>query len=201
MLKKLAPGDRFKLSLFDLNRPPAAVPPSPTVPVDFVEVTGRRYKLRHPKPVPNEPDASPVEAGTHAHAYRNFLWIPWIPGKVSYVPLTLGLPVITGLMTGCWLVVFTLNGQTCFGHIGTEGGPNTANSLQVKNAWKIAVGRRMVTPVSAFNPVNYGPGGESIFGALSINRHFYTITCNRAMTSFVVAAITRAAGQQSPQFM
>jgi len=43
-------------------------------------------------------------------------------------------------MSGCWLVTFRMNGQTFFGHIGTDSA-SLANTENVKNAWKIAINR------------------------------------------------------------
>jgi hypothetical protein len=206
MLKKLTPGDRFRLSLYELNRPPR-IPALAlaNIPADFVQVSDRRYKLRHPQPVPNglpnEAPASPVEAGTHASPERNFLWIPWLPGKVSYAHPQPGLPIITGLMSGCWLALFRLNGQTYFGHIGTEDSPNAPNSLKAKNAWKIAIGRGMVTPIGVFNPAATAVG-DAVFGAVSANNHLYTISCTKGTGgTFIVAGITRAVGQPHPVFL
>jgi len=203
MLKKLTPDLRFILSVMALNRPPAVLQ-TPGAPVDFVAVTDRRYKLRHvkPNPVEGRPDACPVEPGTHTNPERNFMWLPWVEGRISYIPLTNNIPIVTGLMSGCWLVVFRMNGQDCFGHIGTELSPQHPNSLRAKNAWKVAVGSRKITPVKAFNPVEYGPGTMKTFGALSVHHTFYTIGCSVDGNTFQVVAKTRvpAPPLAPPQF-
>jgi len=107
---------------------------------------------------------------------RNFLFFPWIQGKISYVVLNQNLPVFTGPMSGCWLVIFTLNGETCFGHIGTFMNPWTPDSIQAVNFWKIAVGTRKVTVIKGFKPI--AEGSQVGFGALSVHRDFYTIGFN-----------------------
>ena len=209
MLKDLAPGDRFRLSLYELNRPPR-VPPLAlaNIPADFVQVSDRRHHLGDLQPVPNgapnEPPARPVETGTHASPKRNFLWLPFLPGKVAYAHPQAGLPIITGLMSGCWLARFILNGQSYFGHIGTEDLPQTPNSLQAKNAWKIAIRRGMVTHSEVFSPAaaGQGPTGDAIFGALSGHNHFYTIACNKGTGgTFIVVGIERREGQPIAAFL
>jgi hypothetical protein len=194
MLKKLTPDLHITLRFYELNRPPANLV-TPGAPVGFVEVPQTMYKLRHekphPQPLPGNPNCCPVEVGTHAHPERNFYWLPWIPGKVSFMKVNQPFPIITGLMSGCWLVLFTLNGQTCFGHIGTDLGPNTANSLDAKNAWKIAKNARKIIPVNSFNPVAHGRPSGYTMGALSAHRHFYTIRLTDDRNTYKVVETVR----------
>src|SRR5437016_5586767 len=48
---------------------------------------------------------SGVRAGTGLKAHRNFKWLPWLPGAISEVALV-GADVLTGPMSGCWLVTY-----------------------------------------------------------------------------------------------
>jgi hypothetical protein len=73
------------------------------------------------------------------------------PGKVSYAVVTAGgLPILTGEMTGCWLVLF-IERPNLLRHIGTEAF-KPENSLKAKNAWKVAVGRGIVQPLRPPTP-------------------------------------------------
>jgi hypothetical protein len=54
---------------------------------------------------------------------------------------------------------------------------NTATSpetIAVKNSWKIATGRQLVTLESQFNPSQYSKTDQT-FGALSASGQFYSI--------------------------
>jgi hypothetical protein len=208
MLENLARGDRFQLSLYDLNRPPRVPTLAlPNIPADFVQVSDRRYHLGDLQMVrnagPGEPPARPAESG--AGRERNFLWLPFLPGKVTYAHPPAGLPIITGLMSGCWLACFRMNGQSYFGHIGTEDLPRMPNSLQAKNAWKISVGRGMISHTNTFNPAAHGHvsgTGDAVFGALSADNHFYSIDCKKGTGgTFAVLGVMQVTGQPIVAFM
>ena len=179
MLTRLVPNLLFRFDQQTANRPPAG-PQPPNQPYDFVRVEDRRYRLRHPVTVGTQ-SVSPAVAGRHIHAYRNFKWLPWVLGKVSYVPLN-NTTIVTGEMSGCWLMLFTLNGQLCFGHIGTYSNSTDANTLQAIQAWKIAVRSGQVTPVRAFNPVTVGPGTPKTFGAVNAAGQLHTIGLDKVMS-------------------
>jgi hypothetical protein len=213
MLKKLAKNTRFLINVGELNKGPKVPTLAlPGHPDHFVQVSDRRCKLSAPQPVPVPPGQPPhpegsvsrVESGNDQDPERNFLWLPFLPGKISYTRPVPGLPIITGLMSGCWLGTFTMNGQTYFCHIGTEDLPNSPNSLQAKNYWKIAVGRHQITPQSLFSPQGLG---DKTFGALTTDNQFCTLACKAAPvgtanfgTICIVLAITRVAGQAKPVF-
>ncbi len=107
-------------------------------PPGFTLVDGRNYKLAEAEGLGflNTTRTSVVAPALAAHpnAHRNFRWLPWIPGKISYAPLA-GSDLFTGPFTGCWVVIFRLGPATCLGHIGTDASPITPNSPQVKAAW------------------------------------------------------------------
>jgi hypothetical protein len=121
--------------------------------------------------------------GIHHDRLREFVWLPYIPGYVAYTAMQPGLPILTGKMDGCWLVLFTMGGQTWFGHIGTEGNAFTPASMQAKNAWTIALGTRVITSLGAFDPVRSSKPvqGDTTLGALAADRKFYVIDCHRGI--------------------
>lgn len=168
MLQKLIVDRYLTLPAFDQSAPAA----SPGMPADFSLVPNRLYNIQESsisiiKPGQRQETnilqklsmplkTSQVTTGAHAtKAHRTFRWLPWLCGKVSCVPLA-GADILTGRMSGCWLVIFQYNGQQYAGHIGTELTPTTPNSVQAKAAWRNAVNAGHITPVAAFNPV--GPG-------------------------------------------
>ena len=193
MLKKLNVGDRFIFGLMNPNRP-SSLARRVNDPPDFQIVDPRLYKLRHARANPvaaSVPTASPVELGQHADPSRNFQWLPWLPGLVSFVPVPPNLPIVTGEMTGCWLALFRLGGVLCFGHIGTEGGTNAPNTTRAKQAWKIAERAGLIQPVKAFLPRATVPGADKVLGALSANHHFYTLNLMRVANAYEVKGVVR----------
>jgi hypothetical protein len=206
MLKKLAKGNLLDFS------PPAGVPSPPphNVPDRFVYVPHQHYYLDNAAQQPDvkkpgkTADVSKVKQGNHpSSTERNFIWLPYMPGYIAYTGLQPGVPIITGKMTGCWLVIFTMNGQTWFGHIGTKDDPNTPQSIEAKNAWTIARGTRKVQSVKAFRPTSSGAViiGDATFGALSAHGNFYVINCTTYWyPQFIVEAITKVGSVLVPTF-
>jgi hypothetical protein len=178
------------LSLYMANRP-SALAANIADPTDFQVVEQRQYSLGQlqPNPAnPMNPPACQMNPGAGPDPTRNALWLPWIPGKVSYVAANVNVPILTGEMSGCWLVLFRMRGALCFGHIGTEDNENSSNSAQAKNAWKIGVNRGIVHPVKAYKPRALTPGADKVFGALSIHHNFYTLELKRDMNTYQVMA-------------
>ena len=149
MLDKLVPNLLFTFDKQTANRPSSASQPA-NQPVDFCVVEDRRYNLKEASVAGA---VSQLATGAHTETARNCRWLPWIPGKVSYIPLHDDV-IVTGETSGCWLVVFAMNGQRYLGHVGTLEDPWSSGTLSATNAWKVAVGRRIVASVRAFNPLS-----------------------------------------------
>ena len=142
------------------------VPPAtdgPGSPAGFTLVDGRNYTLAESEGSGflNTTRTSAVAPATmpHPKAHRNFRWLPWIPGKISYAPLA-GTDIFTGPFTGCWVVVFRIGPTVCFGHIGTKTDPMTPESQAVKTAWKDAVRDGAITPLKAMKPTTNIPAPQ-----------------------------------------
>lgn len=201
MLTKLVPNLLFRFDTQYGNRP-ATGPQPPNQPFNFVRVEDRRFKLRHPVSVGGQ-SVSPTAAGNHINPERNFKWLPWILGKVAYVPLRT-TTVVTGEMSGCWLIIFRLNatGQVCFGHIGTFQDSSHSDTKEAIQAWKIAVRSGQITPIRAFNPITVGPNTPKTFAAATAAQELYTIGLDRVMAPpgfpgampYKVIHVTHAAG-------
>jgi hypothetical protein len=93
-----------------------------------------------------------------------------------------GTDILTGKMSGCWLVIFDYRGVRSAGHIGTDTDPDTPNSIQAKNAWRNAVNNGQITPVAAFKPTALPKGildrqhqGLFYYGAFEPNGNVYTV--------------------------
>jgi hypothetical protein len=184
MIEKLIVDRYLTLPGFDQSPPRV----DPTFPPDLVRALGRIYNIEESATTGSlfhRTRTSQIAVGAHAaKAHRTFRWMPWVLGKVACVPLA-GADILTGTMTGCWLVIFRYNGVQYAGHIGTDDNPTTPNSIQAKAAWRNAVGAGQIVPVKAFNPV--GPSlpafgtlnlkGESpeFYGAFTPNGQVYTV--------------------------
>jgi hypothetical protein len=104
---------------------------------------------------------SSIVEGTGTKVHRNFQWLAWIPGAISAVQT--GGDVLTGPMSGCWVVVFKRNGIEYVGHIGTVTSPNDPQSIAVKTAWyKFARGAGPGDEISGFNPHRVWPSEASL---------------------------------------
>jgi hypothetical protein len=117
-----------------------------------------------------------------AKAHRNFNWLMWFPGLVSYVPLN--RDVLSGPFSGCWMVVFRLNGVQCVGHIGLDA-PGTPVTQQAKVAWSrfanafpgdLIGGFRPSDewPNAALPPRQPGEGAPDIFGLVTQTGEMYS---------------------------
>lgn len=181
MINKLIQNRYLTLPSFDQS-PPSA---DPAMPADFVRAPGRVYNIHESESsgFMGMTKTSTVQQGAHgSKAHRTFRWLPWVLGKVSCISLS-GGDVLTGTMSGCWLVVFRHNGIEYAGHIGTDTSPATPNTIQAKAAWRNAVTAGTITPIAAFNPVgttqpapqNLKGEAAEFYGAFSTTGQCYNV--------------------------
>lgn len=127
---------------------------------------------------------SNVVLGTGAKAHRNFQWLHWVPGRICEVPFN-NLDVLTGPMSGCYIVNYKRAGVEYVGHIGTDLGPATANSVAAKNSWNAFATNNPMQVLGGFKPKWNGtlpptqPGDHSygmptVFGLVT-QREYYTV--------------------------
>jgi hypothetical protein len=116
----------------------------------------------------------------------SFRWLPWVPGAVSQVELGV-LDVLTGPMSGCWLMLYTQGRQAFACHIGTLDSPADPQTLAVKEAWRdfaTSAPQNGVKIVSGFNPASAFPpypqrkpsdSGVEIYGLITTVGRLYSI--------------------------
>jgi hypothetical protein len=68
---------------------------------------------------------------------------------------------------------------------------NTTNSVEARQAWKIAERGGLVQSVKAFQPRATAAGADKVFGALSTHDNFYTLNLTRDTNTYRVLAVTR----------
>ncbi|GHC69372.1 hypothetical protein [Limoniibacter endophyticus] len=190
MRKKLRTG-RFIDGIKDIALGTAATPSGLD---DFLEFPALAYKIGRSEGsgwCGSGSRTSAVLAGLDAKAHRNFVWLPYVPGKVSYIRAC-GMDVLSGDMTGCWIVRFLLDGQPCVGHIGTYDMVTAPLSLKAKAAWKSAVASGRVRLISGFDPIAHLPAAArcsnetqlvSYFALVERTGRFHTVAMARSLHS------------------
>jgi len=144
----------------------------PTMALKIEESTGFRTKT------------SAITPGTGAKAHRNFQWLTWYPGAVSQVPIN-GVDVLTGPMSGCWLVIYKRLGTVYAGHVGTAE-PNSPKTIAAKQAWnQFAQNAPPGSVIAGFNPArhwtNNSPaqlptdGIPKVYGLLTTSYQLYSV--------------------------
>ncbi len=91
--------------------------------------------------------------GAVTKVHRNFLWLEWLPGLVSEV-VTNGMDVLTGPMSGCWIMSYQRGGVQHIGHVGTDMSHAHPNSVAARNAWNAFSAVLPPGSVTWFNPFN-----------------------------------------------
>lgn len=117
---------------------------------DFITQQTKRLTLEQSTGIINK--KSNILTGQGAKAHRNFQWLAWFPGAINQVSQN-GLDVLTGPMSGCWLVIYRLNGIVQIGHIGTDVA-SREKSTAVKQAWNKFSKDHPNDVIAGFNPVN-----------------------------------------------
>jgi hypothetical protein len=134
--------------------------PTPIPPNIFLDQTLSRMTIEESSGVFQK--ESNIVAGTGPKVHRNFQWLAWIPGVISAVQLS-GGHVLTGPMSGCWVVVYRRNGIESVGHIGTGNTSIDPRTIAVKKAWKtFADGAGPNNLIAGFNPAREWPTAASL---------------------------------------
>ena len=197
MFEKLLVGRYLQLPKFDNTKGVDVV----GGPAHFVSTPGRDYQIQVStgSGFLHNTRTSAVSAGqnlTAAKAHRNFRWLHWQPGKITYLPLA-GADILTGPMSGCWVVIFTMAGVSYVGHIGTHD-PNSVATLGVKAAWAAAFVAGTVTPIAAYQPNRHliaGPTGlNTFYGVVTANQTLHAMRLNRNQMHDTLNQITTMTG-------
>lgn len=112
-------------------------------------------------------------------ALGEYNWLPYIPGHVAVTELA-DAPLITGRMSGCFIVVYRNNdpGSRFFklpfvAHIGTVNSINTDETIAAKAAWVNFV--RTLDPKNSII-VSYKPTSDNNLPAADVNATFSSST-------------------------
>lgn len=92
----------------------------------------------------------------HAKVHRNFQWLDYCPGKSVVTPLV-GMDVLTGEMSGCYIIVIQDGTNRYVAHVGTDFGNDVRNAA-VKKGWLDHIASPNVTVLGGFNPARYWRG-------------------------------------------
>ena len=96
---------------------------------------------------------SATGVGAVAKARRNFVWLEWLGGLVSEVQPN-GVDVLTGPMSGCWIMEYMRAGVPYVGHVGTVMTALDPLSVAARNSWNAFAAGIPLGARSGFNPFN-----------------------------------------------
>lgn len=115
--------------------------------------------------------------------------------------------MLTGEMSGCWIVLYKRDGIEYVGHIGTFSTPTDPLTLVVRNAWMVFA--TTVPPgdvIAGFNPLRdwrgdmpaqlTGEGPAAIYGLVTASRELYSIWTYKQPSQAGVGSMLRIAGIQ-----
>jgi hypothetical protein len=133
----------------------------------------------------NRQRVSVTSVGAVAKAHRNFVWLEWLGGVVSEVQVA-GVDVLTGPMSGCWIVSYFRAGHHRIGHVGTVMTALDPQSVAARTAWNNFSAGLPRHSYAGFNPFNDpwvgpvpagmpGETGRKTFALVTSAGHFYTV--------------------------
>jgi hypothetical protein len=116
----------------------------------------------------------------------NFRWLAYIPGAISYESLS-DVDILTGPMTGCWVVIFKRDNKLSVAHIGTVNTPDSKESVAVKKGWGSVQKKDLI---GGFNPASIWNGGNIPDAATEVTKGsslkiFGLVTTDQACFSVV----------------
>jgi hypothetical protein len=184
--------------------PVAAPPGRETPPGSFVLLPPLRMTIRQSTGLLQK--TSSIVRGTDSKDYRNFRWLEYFPGFITEIPFC-RVDVLTGEMSGCWIVLYKREGIEYVGHIGTFSTPTHHLTLIVRNAWMAFATNVLPGDVIAgFNPLDpwrdnspaqlQGEGAPAIYGLVTASREFYSIWTYKQPSQAGVGSMLRIAGIQ-----
>jgi len=113
--------------------------------------------------------ARAMVAGTNtkeSKEHRNFQWLGWWGGAISQV--VRHKDVLTGPMSGCWIVVYRRDGMEYVAHIG-KNKDNKAQTDAVIAGWNNYAQHHAADIICGFNPRRHWLGREPHPNALTDN--------------------------------
>lgn len=124
---------------------------------------------------------APVPAGAPASAFVNaqrtwsFNFLNYVGGAVTVSFLNNG--VLTGPMSGCFLMRYSEGGVTKIAHVGTANSPASADSIAAKQYWATLVGQPGVSAVMGGSPLDYFTNADVTPAAIFSGDPYNTPIC------------------------
>jgi hypothetical protein len=133
----------------------------------------------------NKTKTSGIAAGLNQKVRRNFNFLTFYPGVVTQTTLDQA-DVLTGPMSGCWIMLYKDNGVVKVGHVGTFMTPDNPKSVAAKAAWTQFAAAHPDDLVGGFNPFTYWKesgfppkeqhdGGSDVYALVTSARRFFSI--------------------------
>lgn len=129
------------------------------VPGQFLDQPDKPMTLKISKTTKTAPGikvpASAVVDGTNSKQdkeHRNFQWLGWWGGAISQVPRF--KDVLTGPMSGCWIIVYRRNGIEYVAHIG-KNKASQEQTTAVVQGWNNYARAHQNDIICGFNPFRF----------------------------------------------
>ncbi len=136
-----------------IHLPTSVLVPVQYLPGAFINQPVKQMTLQESTSFANTKKSNMV-GGMGNKAHRNFQLLDWYPLAISQVPLY-GLDVLTGPMSGCWLMIYRIDGQDYVGHVGTNGNAPPEHNQRVKEEWNAFAQQNNVDVIAGFRPNHY----------------------------------------------
>ncbi len=91
-----------------------------------------------------------VGAGKLVGVNPSFRWLTYYKGSITTMAFD-GLDIVTGDMSGCWLVAYSVGGTARLAHVGTDY-MSAPNSTLVKRTWDFTAQQADHTMLAGFQP-------------------------------------------------
>lgn len=146
---------------------------------------------------------SNISLGFGPKAHRNFQWLNWVSGSINQVDFG-GIDVLTGPMSGCWIMNYKIGGIEYVGHVGTFNDPHTPQTIAAKAAWNAFAVANPLSVLGGFRPGWNGvfppiaagdqANGNKQFGLVT-RGEYYTVAVWRKqdLTGYRIAGLQRVA--------
>ena len=92
----------------------------------------------------------PAGAAPLAGANPSFRWLTYYKGAITTMAFD-GFDILTGDMSGCWLVAYLVGGAARLAHVGTDFMSATDSTL-VKRTWDFTAQQANHTMIAGFQP-------------------------------------------------
>lgn len=128
-------------------------------PGDFVTHLPKPMKIEMSATVKSMRQSNVVHGTDLNKDWRNFQWLDYYPLRTCWVPLG-NTDLLTGRMTGCYVIVYSEDNVVKVAHVGTESTQPKANNT-LKEKWNAFCALPNVNVIKGFKPSDHVQMGKT----------------------------------------